>query len=322
MDFLLENPLTQINGPGFLILYGFVIVLSAISLGLYRTQLDKTDMLPLPAIPPQPDPFEIAFLRGGVNEFARAVIFALVNSGQVTITTDDTSSALKPAENAAQQSRLSPIEADALNWVGTGREVKDVFDTNSGLVSHLERHATALELRLSERQMIADGESTGRLRKFSIAAILLIVGIALYRLFTSILHGEFNIIFLIVLGVIGSIVLGKIGTLPRVTKRGKAYLERLRVVFEDLQYAPRRLPGAPNQLSPQAATAGVDPVLVSVAVFGTGVLAGTPFSGYTDAFQRAQQQNAASSGGCGSACGSCSSGGDGGGGCGGGCGGD
>jgi uncharacterized membrane protein YgcG len=123
--------------------------------------------------------------------------------------------------------------------------------------------------------------------------------------------GRFNVMFTIFLAIVGFVVAIGIGKVPRVTKLGKQYLERLQLAFEGLKYQ------TPQTLNFQAGAAGIDPLLLSVGVFGTGILAGTAFSHYNETFAR--QHQAGSS--CGSSCGSGSSSGDGGGSCGGGCGG-
>jgi uncharacterized protein (TIGR04222 family) len=95
MDFLLDNPLATMDGPAFLVLYVSVIILSAVALGVARANSDRSDNLNIPAIPPDPDPYEIAFLRGGANEVARAIIFSLIQKGFVEIVAEGKTSRLK-----------------------------------------------------------------------------------------------------------------------------------------------------------------------------------------------------------------------------------
>jgi hypothetical protein len=72
MDFLLDNPLATMDGPAFLVLFGSVIVLAVIAVAIPRVDSDNTHKLPVPPIPPEPEPYEIEFLRGGSNEMARS----------------------------------------------------------------------------------------------------------------------------------------------------------------------------------------------------------------------------------------------------------
>ena len=65
MNFLFDNPLANMSGGWFLLLYGTIIVLTAITFKVYKSSLDWTAKLQLPLVPQTPNPFEIAYLRGG-----------------------------------------------------------------------------------------------------------------------------------------------------------------------------------------------------------------------------------------------------------------
>lgn len=327
MDFLLDNPLATMDGFLFLILYAFIIFFTITSLALYRSEIDKTDKLALPSIPPNPDPYEIAYLRGGVNEMARSVTFSLVQKGLIEIVNDGKTGKVKRLANVEGHRNLNQIEQIALTWIGEEREAKDVFNKHFGLVEHLEPSGLNYHNQLENRQFLTTYETESRIKRWGTRAATVIGVFGAFKVFAAVANGNFNFIFTIILGIIGIGIALTISRLPRTTKLGKIYLERLQLAFETLKYksqapyigtiAPRTSPAG------EAGFAGVDPLLLSVGVFGTGILAGTMFSNYNDAFARAQQQQAGNSSGCGAGCGSSCSSGDGGGsgcgGCGGGC---
>ena len=136
------------------------------------------------------------------------------------------------------------------------------------------------------------------------------------------MNGYRNVIGIIVIGALAVFLSIAATKTPRLTKLGKAYLERLQLAFQNLKPQVQMFGRADfprSQSLPGATFAGVDPVLLGVGVFGTGILAGTVYEDYNSVFQKAQNY---ASGGCGSSCGSgCSSGDGGGSSCGGGCGG-
>ncbi len=326
MDFLLDNPLATMDGFLFLILYAFIIFFTITSLALYRSEIDKTDKLALPSIPPNPDPYEIAYLRGGVNEMARSVTFSLVQKGFVEIVNDGKTGKVKRIANVEGQRNLNQIEQIALTWIGEERETKDVFNDHFGLVEQLEPSGLIYHNQLESRQLLSTYETESRIKRWGTRAAALIGVFGAYKVFAAVANGNFNFIFTIILAVVGIGIALTVRRLPRMTKLGKIYLERLQLAFETLKYksqAPYIGTIEPRTTAAgEAGFAGVDPLLLSVGVFGTGILAGTMFSNYNDAFARSQQQQAGSSGGCGAGCGSsCSSGGGGGSSCGGGCGG-
>ena len=317
MNFLLDNPIAAMDGTTFLVLFITFNVVTVAVLAVARASIDTTDQMPIPAIPPAVDPFEIAYLRGGANELARSVVFSLVQKGFVEIAGEEKAQRLRRVDTGSQPGscRLSEIERAALTWLGAEKEAKDVFDGSTGLVERMENHSARYQIELSRRHFLMPDEWMSRVKKYGTVAALLIAAFGGYKVVTAIMSGNFNIIFAIVLTVIAVIIAKSVGRLPRVTKLGRQYLSRLQTAFDGLKYQE------PPPVTAQAGSASVDPLLLSVGVFGTGILAGTAYSHYNNAFARQQQ----SGGGCGSSCGSgCSSScgsGDGGGGCGGGCGG-
>ena len=328
MDILLDNPLATMSGSYFLMFYAFVIFSALVILYLVKSNIDKSDKLNLPSIPPNIDPFEIAYLRGGANEMARSVIFSLMQKGFIELKTETKTSEINKLDTQTSVSGLPLIEQTALSWIGNRREAKDVFEAKYGLITHLENHATNYHRRLESAQLLTNYGMQQQLSvwKWTFAAGIALFGI--YKNIAPIAHGNFNFLFTIVLGLVGVIVIAAWINLPRFTKLGTVYLERLQNVFGGIRFKGEQ---TPNTTQSQTAFAGVDPMLLSVGVFGSVILAGTVYDSYNQAFARAQNQSGVSGSSCGSGCGSscstsdsgssCSSGDSGGSSCGSGCGG-
>lgn len=325
MEILIDNPLATMYGPYFLIFFGFLIFFAVIILALVKSQFDRTDKLGIPAIPPNIDPYEIAYLRGGANEIARSVIFSLLQKGFIEIDNVAVPPVIRKTQNPPNPNSLSQIERTAFGWLGASREPKEVFGSY-GLVEQLKTYEMTYQGRLEQQQMLTSDEDRTAFSPVKWSVYLLIFAFGGYKVLAAIANGNFNIAFLIIFTVVGLLIARAVSKMPRITKLGKIYLDRLQTAFDNLKLTSQRayIASSEPRVAPQTTFAGVDPLLLSVGVFGSAILAGTVFGGYNDAFQKSQN-NAASSGGCGGACGSssCSSGsGDGGGSsCGGGCGG-
>lgn len=330
MDFLFDNPLAAMDGISFLILYGFVIFFTVTTLGYFRTHLDETDRLGIPAIPPQVDPFETAYLRGGPNELARTVVFSLRRKGAIVIANGEKVAYLRPAEMTVP-TRLTDIEQKALAWIGYEREVGELFSGKATLVDELARWTDIYKFGLERRQLLWPQELADKFWRRTGTALSLIAGLGLYKIAAAVSIGRFNIIFTVLLMIGGMIAVGIVGRRPRRTKLGDAYLDRLRLVFEPTKYSIDSLNEdlIENATPASASFASVDPVLLSVGVFGTAALTSTLYPDVNQAFRKSHQDSGGAGGGssCGSSCStsSCSSGssscGSGCGGCGGGCGG-
>jgi uncharacterized protein (TIGR04222 family) len=333
MDILLDNPLATMYGPYFLILYGFVIFFTLIILGIIKSGVDDTDELLIPAISPQIDPYEIAYLRGGTNEVVRSVVFSLMQKGFIELKTEANKTEIRQIDNKMSTRGLNQIEQLALGWFYTPRDSGEVFKSG-GLIEQLESYGQTYQARLEQQQMLTSDESLGSYKPLKWTAYLIILGLGAYKLAASIAHGYYNVIFLIIFAIVGLVIAKKVSKFPRLTKLGKAYLERLQLAFDNLKLEAQKpyIPSNEPRVAPQTTFAGVDPLLLSVGVFGSAILAGTIFDSYNQAFQRAQMQSTANSSSCSSGCGSSCSSGDSGGsscssgsscgsGCGGGCGG-
>jgi uncharacterized protein (TIGR04222 family) len=309
MDLLLDNPLTDIYGPYFLILYGFVTLFTILSVLFIKTRVDRSDRLPMPPIPANIDPYEIAYLRGGINEMARTAVFSLIQKGLVEIKNDEKPPIITRT-SVPDWRGTATVEDAALNWFVVSREPKEVF-ASDGLTDKLAPYADEYERRLSRQQLINGAGSDARLSKWKWSACLFLAALGGYKALASMAHGYFNLLGILVIAIVGVVMIAVNGYMPRLTKLGKAYLERLQTAFDGLRYQAANKPENAG-LTPATAdgTGGFDPMLLSVGIFGGVVLSGTSYWGYNEIFDKHQKDQAAASGGCGAGCGAgCSSGG-------------
>ena len=77
------------------------------------------------------------------------------------------------------------------------------------------------------------------------AAVCLLV-LASYKIMVALAKGRQNVGFLIVLGITGAIAVLIAARLPRLTRQGKEYLDRLRLAFEDW---PARIASSPEAVA-------------------------------------------------------------------------
>jgi uncharacterized protein (TIGR04222 family) len=314
MDILFNNPIANLSGGWFLLFYVTVIVLTAIAFGLYKSRLDWTNNLPLPLVTNNPDPFEIAYLRGGENELARTVIFSLVQKKFLEIIADGTKNYIKLTSTQPNWTTLSEMERQVLKYFQATREVSEVFGSY-GLPEILETYSLQYGAKIEQSNFLTPSDVVTKTRILSILIGLTVASLGIYKIVAAMINGRSNVIFTAVLAVIGFVIFVNLGKVNRLSVLGQKYVERLQQAFDNFKAKIQNPLPLPNN---QAATFNsIDPFLLTVGVFGVGALAGTEFYEYEQAFHRSSA--ASSSGGCGSGCGSssCSSGGDGGGGCGG-----
>ena len=85
MDWIIHNPIGDMSGPKFLGIYACLIAVTAVACDRFLRGLDTTDGDGPPPVPIDPDPYELAYLRGGINETIRTVGFSLLGRGYVDV---------------------------------------------------------------------------------------------------------------------------------------------------------------------------------------------------------------------------------------------
>lgn len=330
MDWLTDNFIGDMYGPYFLLLY-FVVIVATVGFSIFKS---RQIMSGTPGqggnrlIPTRPDPYEIAYLRGGVNEVVRLVVFELIQTRRLTM--DPKSSKLVAADDEGSNTgapELTPVKRSVLSFYATPQYAYKIF--GSSALGEMAASCRTYEDDLLRHGLVVTDAMRGaayRVRLNGIGVILLLGG---YKLTAALVTGHANVGFLILFAILG-VALEVTGTkLPRLTAEGQAYLRRLQTAFASLkrrrsnpiavQPADSWFPG-----SSPAHAGDVDDIVLTVGVFGFSALAGTPQAAYAQIFgQAASTSGCGSTGSCGSTsgCGSSSGGGGDGGGGGGGCGG-
>lgn len=332
MEWLLDNPLANMYGPTFLLVYAALTV-TLIVFHRYRIKsLDWTAKMPLPQIPSNPDPYQIAYLRGGENEVIRSVVFALTQRGYLIHTKDflRNKSTFSKAGKMDDLHLLSKMEREVLYYFAEPKDAYEIFQSD-GIADIVRNQCAAYEEKLVNEKLLTPPEVKSAAERNAGMAAIVILLIGGFKFIAAVSHGRFNVIFMIIIAVIGLITLYASTKIPRLSHRGRAYLEALQIAFYNLKTQAAKKKEI-TTMQPEHTFAAVDPLLLTVGLFGVGALAGTNYGYFEDSFKKSAVADGGSStsSGCGSTCGSsCSSGGGdsgggsscGGGGCGGGCGG-
>src|SRR5688572_12328766 len=207
MDWLLHNPIADLVGPSFLLLYGGVIALIVLDALWTRGRSDPTTGLDPPAVPAKPDPLVIAYLRGGANELTRLVIFDLLRRGYLW-TKEETrpnrtkATSIEQAPDRPKDAALSPLERDVFDFFQRARGVQEVF-LNNRLPSRVARHSKPIEEALREDQLLMPLESRRAVQRVGLVGGLVIVALGGYKLLVALEKGRHNVALLVVLAFVG-----------------------------------------------------------------------------------------------------------------------
>ncbi len=305
MNGWLHNPIADLPGHDFLVIYVLAIVATIVAVVLVVRSADVTSTHDLPEVPTKPDPYEIAYLLGGKNQVIRTAVFSLVQQGLVEV--EAKKSRIFRTSLAPEEVRLDAIENAVYEAIPSidGVAASSLFGKRE-LTSFVETQCAPMHKQLENQEMLNPPETRKIIAPTGTLGSLIVIGLGGYKFLVAIAKGRNNVGFLIVLAIVGTIAvfIASALALPRVSRRGRAYLDRLRLAYGSLK----------TNLS--MAEQPTPDMLLAVSLFGFGVLSGTAYNDLNLAFARA-----ASGGGCGAGCGGggggCGGGGCGGGGCGG-----
>lgn len=310
MDWLMHNPVADMYGPYFLIVYGSVIVVILATCRWWVRQSDPTRQLGPPDLPKDVDPYEVAYLRGGKNEVTRLAVFDLMQQGYLEIVDAKTlgiatQKRISQKEGHPDVGCLTPIGKVVCKWFSAPRLPGEVFQ-RSGLPDEVNLLCQDYEKRIVQQSFRRPDEVVRAAWQVGLAAAAIIAGLGAYKLAVALAKGKHNVGFLILIGIAGLVLTAIFCKPSGLSYRGRMYLKRLKETFAGLK----------TQAAP--ASAGPAPMLLlGVGIFGLTMLSRTS---YADCYSMFSTGSGSSdySGGCGGAGGGCGGGGGGGGGCGGG----
>jgi uncharacterized protein (TIGR04222 family) len=310
MNALLHNPIADMYGPDFLLFYCSVIVITLVT--CWRLVQDPTKNHPLPLIPAEPDPYQIAYLRSQETGIANVALFDLIVRGYLQVNEQS----ISQVPNHPDVSQLEPIEREVFDKLSSSSTAK----TSLWLATEsIQLYCNAYEEKLQNEQLLYASQWQEWNIKVGLIGAMIIFSLGSYKLLIALGKGRYNVGFLIANGVLSIIfLLWFVSRRSHLSYRGKVYLQQLQATFTRLQHkAKYEMPS-------------VFDYNLLVALFGIEALAGTSYDSYYKAFfpptfsrtvsrrSNSSDSSCSSSSGCGSSCSSssCSSSS-----CGGGCGG-
>ena len=306
MDLLIHNPVADLSGPAFLVLFvlfaAAVIVVSRMQVAAADTSLSR----PLGPVSVDDDPYEVAYLRGGGNELLRFAIFDLTRRGYLRIC--DPPQKGKPPTSIVQTglagtANLTGFQREIVAWYAVPHTPPELFKSSLPAAA-AAFGASNFQPRLEAESFYSTAQACSTATLVRLYGALGLTLLVAYRLYVAILKGHNNVWFLAALTVLALVLLLMWTRVPRLSRRGRTYLQRLETALRPGQFAP--------------AVAGAAVLPIAIAATGLAALAGTEYAPMGRLFP--QRRSTASSGSCSGGCGGGSSG-SGGGSCGSGCGG-
>jgi uncharacterized protein (TIGR04222 family) len=297
MDWLTHNPIADIHGPPFLLIYGAIaLAIITAAYGIVRSR-DQTRMRGLPPVPSTFDPYELAYLRGGKNEVIRTALYALHQLGLIEVIPAKRSTALRLVAGAGvhRARELTALEERVLRSIDPSAQASYLFQSG-WLESDVERLCEPFRNKLESEELLRSDNVRRSTLLIPFLASAVLVALSLYGAVNNGLPFGFLVILTMISLILVWNVVAPVARV-RVSGRGRAYLQRLQVAYAEMRPAALR-----TEQSPQ-------PDLVSVGLvglFGLGILSGTPDAAFASIFVK--KASGVVGGGCGGGTGGCGGG--------------
>jgi len=313
---IIIEKLIKIPGPKFLI-YFTALAFLCIFVAWYWANADGSTQYPLPKLT-QFDPIAIAAFIGGRASVIRTAVFRLWHQNLVEIKSAKKSSWRRKKtqiEGVPSPKRaLSPIEEEIYQFLKEPQEPRALLK-DADLRSRIERHLEPAYSELERLHLTRTGTDRFRARMAPLFMGLVVCAVGGTKLYFGFIRGRPILFLLILLFISLAVLCSKRVRKPsgNMTRLGRRYFKEIRELFGRVTKKSAETGKLPE---------GID-AAISVAVFGTGALAGTSVYGtFVRAFpaKGGGWSTAGGWGGCSIGCGG-GCGGSCGGGCGGGCGG-
>ncbi len=281
---------------------------------LLRRALDRTGGLGVPPVPDAPDPYRIAYLRGGDGEVIRLMLFDLVRRGHLEMIETkkfaSTERRLCRSETAPDD-ELTDVEHRVVGFFATARRPVEIY--RSDIPALVRRGADGQKNDLIAARMLIPEAVDRRLSSadYVIAAAGCVIGFALGVVVFD--HAAIGIALAVVFVVARRLFKRHMRRTGHMSALGRKYLSALQDAFADMK--------TPAPAAQGPAGRGRDDPLLSVGLYGSAVLMGTQFDGFVHMIPADPASGFGMEAGFGGDGGGGFGGGDGGGGCGGGCGG-
>ena len=236
---------------------------------LLRRALDRTGGLDIPPVPDTPDPYHIAYLRGGEGEVMRLTLFDLVRRGHLEMTETkrlaSTERRIHRSETAPEVDELSDVERYMVGFFANARNPAEIY--RSGIHELLRHGSHAEKTDLMREQMLIPEAIDRRLSgaDYLIAALGCLFGIALGLFAFD--HAGIGVGIAILFLVARKLAKRHMRRTGHMSAHGRKYLAAMQDAYADMKSAAPVVQGPAGR--------GRDDTLLSVGLYGSAALMGT-----------------------------------------------
>lgn len=293
----LEN-FTHLNGPLFLVLYAAILAVFSAVCFIVRAQIDRDDSDKRLVPQVDPDPYQIAYLRGGVHEVLRLGTFELFAKGAL----DEKKSRLGSVTWELIPEKITPDSVSPFAW-----EAGQHFEKPSAPTSILRsRAASSLAGRFREwddwienDELRISHEKQLKLNGIAILLAGVFAAIGLIKIVAALSNHHNNVGFAIAMLIAGTVAILLTRLPRRFNARGRNYLSAVQTMHGQHRRVSNNatFPTEPTDAAAGSLSTASIPMM-AMGLFGVAALQGSSFDGFRKTYLRSE----ATGGGCGAGC--------------------
>lgn len=293
------NPFTY-EGPEFLAFYLVLSIALLVAQWRVHTRLKTPSTIKLTTF--ARDPYQIAYLRGGIKGAVAVAILSLVD--RQLLTNDKGTICVAP--HADQNQVMRPLEKSLLAYFNT-----PIYWVKATINSFVMAACQQYQQELEDLNLIKNSATQQLRTPITRLVLIILISVTSIRLWQSFAHQHTNVGFLLLLTALFSTIV-IFQHKKRLTPNGQAILKNLQTLFAQLKH---RAPGL-------AAGGQTNEAALIAAIFGITALPTAAFPFSRDAKQAVSSSSCSTGSSCSSGSSSdsggssCGGGGCGGGGCG------
>ena len=293
---------TQLEGPVFLLLYAVMFAAFICACMVLRHQIDKDDTgRPIEA-GVDPDPYQMAYLRGGINEVCRLATFELFEKRALDEKNSWNGSVrwtLKPSVvNAAN---CSPFALAASAFYTEPRRPTEIF--RSDVASRFTSQFRDWDDWIEREELRIAPDKQFKMNGLALVLAAVYAAVGLLKIVAAVLHDRYNIGFAIAMLIAGTIVILITRSPRRFNARGRRFLSATQIINgKHRRIAAQSVPSSIQSDVPMSsglATSGMTSMpMMAMGLFGVAALQGSSY----DDFRKTYQKSESTGGGCGASC--------------------
>lgn len=337
---------THMQGPIFLVVYATIGVVFFLICMSYRAAIDLAPDPKREKLKPEvdPDPYKLAYLRGGNHEVLRMATFELFSKGLLQETKPffaQPTLQVLPGPTADVAS-LSDYAKEAKRFYQEPRTHAAIFASDVG--TNFRQRYLEWDDWIDQEGLRIPVEYQRKLNRLAFGLAIVFLALGLVKILSAVSRGHGNVLFTVEMMIVGAIAMALTRSPRRFSLRGREFLKGTQLINEQHRNNVRKFHvGTEYPAAADAAHGFVQYApLMAMGIFGVAALQNSEFDGFRKSYLKSQStgsgcgsscagaisscggsteshsgcgsSDSGGSGGCGSGCGGCGGGGCGGGG--------